>query len=78
MKFLSVDMDDNIYKDAKEIADRVNLERNRYINEAVRIYNLFNKSRILKNRLNTESTRLASDSEIVLSDLEKLVDGFWL
>lgn len=76
MKFLSVDMDDNIYKDAKEIADRVNLERNRYINEAVRIYNLFNKSRILKNRLNTESTRLASDSEIVLSDLEKLVDGF--
>lgn len=76
MKFLSVDMDDNIYNDAKEIANRVNLERNRYINEAVRIYNLFNKNRILKNRLNLESTRLTADTEKVLTEFEKIVDGF--
>ena len=40
MKTLSLKLDDEIFKDAEEMTSKLNLARNRYINEAVSIYNL--------------------------------------
>jgi predicted transcriptional regulator len=75
MKTLSLKLDDNIYEDAEEMTSKLNLARNRYINEAVSIYNLFNKRRLLKKQLKKESGLTATDSLEILREFEKLVDG---
>ena len=75
MKTLSLKLDDNIYDDAEEMTSKLKLARNRYINEAVSIYNLFNKRRLLKKQLKKESGLTVEDSMEVLREFEKLIDG---
>lgn len=74
MKNLSLKLDDKIFADAEEITSKLHLARNRYINEAVNIYNLFNKRRLLKKQLLKESTLTMKDSLEVLKEFEKLID----
>jgi hypothetical protein len=75
MKTLSLKLDDKIFDEAEEITSKLNLARNRYINEAVSIYNLFNKRRLLKKQLSKESKLTSKDSMDVLHEFEKLIDG---
>lgn len=75
MKTLSLKLDDKIFDDTEEITSKLNLARNRYINEAVSIYNLFNKRRLLKKQLSKESKLTSKDSMDVLHEFEKLIDG---
>ena len=74
MKTLSLKLDDKIFDDAEEITSKLKLARNRYINEAVSIYNLYYKRRILKNQLAKESAIVSRDSMVVLREFEKLID----
>jgi predicted transcriptional regulator len=74
MKTLSLKLDDDIFEEAEEITAKLKLARNRYINEAVSIYNLFNKRRLLKSQLAKESKLTSKDSMDVLHELEKLID----
>ncbi|MEI6522219.1 MAG: hypothetical protein WCO37_01885 [Bacteroidota bacterium] len=74
MKTLSLKLDDQIFDDAEEITAKLKLARNRYINEAVSIYNLFNKRRLLKNQLVKESKLINKDSMDLLHEFEKFVD----
>ena len=74
MKTLSLKLDDKIFDDAEEITAKLKLDRNRYINEAVSIYNLFNKRRLLKNQLAKESKLISKDSMDILHEFEKFVD----
>jgi hypothetical protein len=74
MKTLSLKLDDQIFDDAEEITAKLKLARNRYINEAVSIYNLFNKRRLLKNQLAKESKLINKDSMDLLHEFEKFVD----
>ena len=74
MKTLSLKLDDKTFDDAEEITSKLQLARNRYINEAVSIYNLFNKRRLLKKQLIKESKITSSDSMEVLAEFEKLID----
>lgn len=73
MKTLSLKLDDQIFDDAEEITAKLKLARNRYINEAVSIYNLFNKRRLLKNQLAKESKLISKDSMDILHEFEKFV-----
>jgi predicted transcriptional regulator len=75
MKTLSLKLDDKIFDETEEITSKLNLARNRYINEAVSIYNLFNKRRLLKKKLVKESKLTHKDSMEVLLEFEKLMDG---
>ena len=75
MKTLSLKLDDDIYEDAEEMTSKLKLARNRYINEAVSIYNLFNKRRLLKKQLKKESSITAEDAMDVLREFEKIADG---
>lgn len=75
MKTLSLKLDDKIFDEAEEITAELKLARNRYINEAVNIYNLFNKRRLLKKQLTKESKLTAEDSMDILREFEKLADG---
>jgi predicted transcriptional regulator len=74
MKTLSLKLDDKTFDEAEEITSKLQLARNRYINEAVSIYNLFNKRRLLKKQLIKESKRTSDDSMEVLAEFEKLID----
>ncbi len=75
MKTLSLKLDDNIFEEAEEMTAKLKLARNRYINEAVNIYNLFNKRRLLKKQLAKESKLTSKDSMDVLREFEKFIDG---
>lgn len=74
MKTLSLKLDDKIFDDAEELTVKLKLARNRYINEAVSIYNLYNKRRLLKKQLMKESKMTSQDSMDVLHEFEKLID----
>lgn len=76
MKTLSLKLDDKIFDEAEEITSKLKLARNRYINEAVNVYNLFNKKRLLKKQLAKESKLTSKDSMDVLHEFEKLMDGY--
>jgi len=75
MKTLSLKLDDEIFDDAEEITSKLKLARNRYINEAVKIYNLYNRRRLLKNQLQKESQLTSKDLMSVLHEFESLLDG---
>ena len=75
MKTLSLKLDNNIYEDTEEMTSKLKLARNRYINEAVSMYNLYNKRRLLKKQLKKESSLISIDSMDVLREFEKLIDG---
>jgi predicted transcriptional regulator len=74
MKTLSLKLDDKIFDEAEEITLALNLARNRYINEAVSIYNHFNKRKMLKSKLVKESKLTMKDSLSILHEYEKLID----
>lgn len=74
MKTLSLKLDDEIFEEAEELTSKLKLARNRYINEAVSIYNLYNKRRLLKMQLMQESKLTSKDSMDVLHEFEKLMD----
>jgi predicted transcriptional regulator len=75
MKTLSLKLDDEIFKEAEEITGKLNLARNRYINEAVSIYNRVNKRRLLKKQLAKESALTSNDSMDVLNEFENFMDA---
>lgn len=74
MKTLSLKLDDTIFDEAENITSQLKLPRNRYINEAVNLYNLFNKRQILKKKLLKESRLSKKDSMDMLREFEQLID----
>ena len=74
MKTLSLKLDDKIFDEAEEMTSKLKLARNRYINEAVSIYNLYNKRRLLKKQLIKESKLTGKESMDILHEFEKLID----
>ncbi|HET6228082.1 MAG TPA: hypothetical protein VFF27_17495 [Bacteroidia bacterium] len=74
MKTLSLKLDDNVFDETEEITSKLDLARNRYINEAVHMYNLFNKRRLLKKQLSKESKLVSKDSMDILHEFERLMD----
>jgi len=74
MKTLSLKLDDNIFDDTEKITSKLHLARNRYINEALSVYNLYNKRRLLKKQLSKESKLVGKDSMDILAEFEKLID----
>lgn len=73
MKTLSLKLDDKIFDETEEVTTKLKLARNRYINEAVRIYNLYNKRRLLKEQLTKESILTSDDSMEILAEFEKFI-----
>ena len=74
MKILSLKLDDDIFNEAEEVTSKLNVARNRYINEAVSIYNRVNKRRLLKRELAMESVLTSKDSMDILREFEKILD----
>lgn len=74
MKTLSLKLDDEIFDEAEKITSKLRVARNRYINEAVSLYNQYNKRRLLKSQLAMESKLTREDSMEILQEFENLID----
>ena len=72
MKTVSLKINDSIFGEIEKILSRIKKPRNRYINEAIEYYNLFQKRTILEKRLKSESDLVKKDSLIVLNDFKGL------
>jgi len=73
MKSFSVNLDDEIFYEAEEIVCALGVDRNRYFNEAISIYNQANKLRLIKAQLAIESAITSQDSMDILHEFEKLI-----
>lgn len=74
MKILSLKLDDDIFSETEKLTSELKQARNRYINEAVDLYNKYNKRRILKKQLKKESLISQKDSLKILNEFENLMD----
>ena len=72
MKTLSLKIDDSIFGETEKILSKINLPRNRYINQAIEYYNSDQKRQILEKQLNAESELVKNDSMIILNDFESI------
>ena len=72
MKTVYLKIDDSIFGETEKILSRINIPRNRYINEAIEYYNKVQKRQILEKRLKAESDLVKADSMNILKDFEKV------
>ena len=75
MKTLSLKLDDDIFTETEEITERLKMARNRYINEALRAFNEYQKRKTLKNKLLQESRAAYGNSLEVLEEFERILDA---
>jgi predicted transcriptional regulator len=74
MKTLSLKLDDEVFEETDRIAGKLNIARNRYINEALEAYNMLISRKLLKEKLRRESNQVSKTSMEVLNELEKITD----
>jgi len=74
MKTLSLKLDDTVFEETEKVVSELSIARNRYINEALNLYNQYNKRRVLKKKLAKESKLVAVSSLEVLAEFEKLAN----
>lgn len=74
MKTISLKLDDEIFLEVEEITRALKVSRNRYISEAVSIYNQVHKRRLLKMQLEKESALTSQDSMDILNEFERQID----
>ncbi|HPH15583.1 MAG TPA: hypothetical protein PK029_00305 [Bacteroidales bacterium] len=72
MKTVSLKIDDSIFGETENILSRINIPRNRYINEAIEFYNKIQKRKILEKRLKAESILVENETMQVLKEFENI------
>lgn len=71
---LSLKLDEDIFRETEKLTARLKKPRNRYINEALDLYNKFNQRMLIKKQLKKESKLVAAESMKVLREFESLSD----
>lgn len=75
MKTVSLKIDDSIFGETQNILSRINIPRNRYINEALEYYNKLQRRILLENKLKSDSSLVQNESMRVLKDFENIDFG---
>ena len=74
MKNIALKLQEDIFIETEEILKKASMSRNRYINEALRFYNAYQKRKKLKEKLSYESKLVGAQSMSVLEDFEALYE----
>ena len=74
MKNLSLKLDDEIFLETEKVVEKLGTTRNRYINEALEIYNRYYNRKMLRDQLVKESLAAYGSSRDVLDEYERLID----
>jgi hypothetical protein len=72
MKNLSLKMDDAVFAETEKMISKLRKNRNRYINEAVKFYNMVQNRKLLAKQLLKESKLVREESMKVLAEFESL------
>lgn len=75
MKTVSLKIDDSIFGETEKILGKIKKPRNRYINEALDLYNKLQRKQIIEQKLKEESELVKEDSMAVLKEFEKIEDA---
>jgi len=76
MKTLSLKLDDDIFAETEKMTAELKMARNRYINEALRKFNEYNRKRVLRAELQRASKAVMESSMEVLAEFEALEDDY--
>ena len=71
MKSLSLKLDDKVFDDTEEITKELKIARNRYINDALELYNKFNHRLLLEKQIKNEIKACKESSLEVMRDWEE-------
>ena len=74
MKNLSLKLDDKIFLETEKVVEKLGTTRNRYINEALEIYNRYYNRKMLRDQLVKESRAAYGSSRDVLDEYGRLID----
>jgi hypothetical protein len=74
MKNLSLKLDDEIFLETEKVVEKLGTTRNRYINEALEIYNRYYNRKMLRDQLVKESRAAYGSSRDILDEYERLID----
>ena len=74
-KSLSLKLNDDIFEEVEDIIHKIKIPRNKYINEALSLYNRLNRKKIIKKQLEFESKLVSGNSMEVLEEFEQLEDN---
>ena len=72
MKTVSLKIDDAIFGETEKILSTIKKPRNRYINEAIEVYNKIQKRKILEKKIGIESLLVRDESMLVLKEFENM------
>jgi hypothetical protein len=72
MKTVSLKIEETIFEETEKILAKIKKPRNRYINEALALYNKKYQRNLLEEKLKKESEIVAEDSMNVLRDFEEI------
>ena len=70
---LSLKLDEDIFLESEKITKKMKCSRNRYINDAVKLYNKFNERNLLRQQLAKESKLTRNESMEILEEFEDLI-----
>ncbi len=74
MKMLSLKLDDVVFDETEKVIKQLDMPRNRYINEALTMYNRYHKRKKLKAKLLMESKAVYANSLDLAEDFENFLD----
>ena len=74
MKMLSLKLDDVVFDETEKVIKQLDMPRNRYINEALAMYNRYHKRKKLRAKLLMESQAVYANSLDVAEDFENFLD----
>lgn len=74
MKNLSLKLDDAIFLETEKVVEKLGTTRNRYINEALAIYNQYYNRKMLRDQLVRESRATYASSKDILDEYDRLID----
>lgn len=76
MKSLSLKLDDKVFDDTEAITKAMKVARNRYINDALELYNKFNQRLLLEKQIKKEVEACRESSMEVMRDWEETDNEF--
>lgn len=68
-------MNEQTFREMELLTSKLNMDRDRYINNAIACYNLLQKRKIISAQLKMGSKIVGEESMKVLSEFENLRDG---
>jgi len=76
MKSLSLKLDEKVFEETEEVTQELKIARNRYINDALELYNKFNQRLLIEKQIKKEIEEGRISSLEVMRDWEDTDNAF--